>query len=202
MQIEVRVRAKIDNPEVLVQKLEEKGAYFEGSSSSTSWYFGRELFEKKDTQLRIVEHNYPEGMKKIYLTYKGPKTDKEGREETREIFGALKRNSKVLEKLGFPERDFTTPIDAEKILENHRLTKFLEVKVSDEKKYRYGVYEVKLFRLDQVNMDLIEIELNVARAGDIPKAKQEIYKLMDELGIARGNEIKEDGVMLVYRQQK
>lgn len=202
MQIEVRVRAKIDNPQSLIEKIEAKGAYFEGSSASASWYYGRELFEQKDIQVRIVEHDYPEGIKKIYLTYKGPKAENQGREEYSEIFGALKRNSRVFEKLGFPERDFTTPIDAEKILEKHGLSKFLEVKVSDEKKYRYGVYEVKFFHLDQVNMDLAEIELNVARAGDIPKAKEEIYKLMDELGIARGNEIKEDGVMLVYRQQK
>ncbi len=202
MQIEVRIRAKIDNPEALSQKIEEKGAYFEGSSSSTSWYYGRELFEQKDTQLRIVEHNYPEGVKKIYLTYKGSKSDNQGREEYSEIFGALKRNSRVFEKLGFPERDFTTPIDAEKVLEKHGLTKFLEVKVSDEKRYRYGVFEVKFFRLDQVNMDLLEIELNVTRATDIVKAQEEIYKLMDDLGVARSNEIKEDGVMLVYRLQK
>ena len=66
MQIEVRVRARIDNPEVMVQKLEEKGAYFEGSSSSRSWYYGKDLLLKNDTQLRIIEYNYPEGLKKIY----------------------------------------------------------------------------------------------------------------------------------------
>jgi adenylate cyclase class IV len=202
MQIEVRVRAKIDNPEVLIQKLESKGAYFEGSGQSNSWYYGEDLFKKNDTQLRIVEYNYPEAVKKIYLTYKGPKGTEEGREEFREIFGELKRNSKIFERLGFAERDFTTPIDAEKTLERHGLAKFLEVRVSDEKRYRYGVYEIKFFHLDQLSQDFIEIELNVAWKKDIPKAKQDIYQLFDELGISRGNEVKEDGAVMVYRQKK
>ncbi|MFC1721968.1 CYTH domain-containing protein [Patescibacteria group bacterium] len=200
MQIEVRVRAKIDNPEVMIQKLEEKGAYFEGSASSTSWYYGKDLFAKQDTQIRIVEYNYPEGIKKVYLTYKGPKSE-EGRAEMREIFGELKRNSKIFEKLGFTERDFNTPIDAEKILEGNGMEKFAEVKISNEKKYRYGVYEVKVFHLDNANVDLIEIELNVAWPKDISKAKEDIHKLMDELGISKDKEISESGIELALKNQ-
>ncbi len=200
MQIEVRVRAKIDNPEVMVQKLEEMGAYYEGSSSSTSWYYGKDYFTDKDTQIRIAEYNYPEGEKKIYLTYKGPKTD-EGREEFREIFGELKRNSKIFERLGFNERDFTTPIDAEKTLEENNLEKFLEVKVTGEKKYRYGVYEVKVFHLDQLALDLIEIELNVGKKEELNQAKDDIYKLLDELGVGRDKEVTESGAEMVINKQ-
>lgn len=200
MQIEVRVRAKIDNPEVMAQKLEEKGAYFEGSCSSTSWYYGKDLFANQDTQVRIVEYNYPEGVKKVYLTYKGPKSD-EGRAEMREIFGYLKRNSKIFEKLGFVERDFNTPIDAEKILQSNDMGKFAEVKISNEKKYRYGVFEVKVFHLDNANIDLIEIELNVAWPKDIPKAKEDIYKLMEELEITKDKEITESGIELALKNQ-
>jgi adenylate cyclase class IV len=199
MQIEVRVRAQIDNPEVMAQKLEEKGAYFEGSATSKSWYYGRELFEGKDTQVRIVEYNYPEGMKKIYLTYKGPRAE-HGREELREIFGELKRNSKIFEKLGFTDRDFTTPIDAEKVLEKNGLEKFVEVSVSNEKKYRLGVFEVKIFHLDNINQDIIEVELNVAWAKDIPAAEQEIHKLLTDLGVTPDKEIKEDGVNLALQK--
>ncbi|MFC1618092.1 CYTH domain-containing protein [Patescibacteria group bacterium] len=200
MQIEVRVRAKIDNPEVLTQKLEEMGAYFEGSSSSVSSYYGETLLKEKDTQLRIVEYNYPEGETKIYLTYKGPKSE-EGRKELREIFGALKRNSKIFEELGFAERDFTTPVDAEKVLESNGLAKFLDVTVASEKKYRYGVFEVKVFRIEELATDFIEIELNVAWPKDIPQAKEEIYKLLDELGISRDKEVEESGVMMVYNKK-
>jgi len=201
MQIEVRVRAQIDNPEVLAQKLEEKGAYFEGSASSVSSYYGENLFTEKDSQLRIVEYTYPEGMEKIYLTFKGPK-EEDGREEMREIFGEMKRNSKIFEKLGFRERDFTTPIDAEKILESNGLKKFLEVNISNEKRYRYGVFEVKIFKIDNLGKDFIEVELNVAWPKDIAQAKDEIYKLLDELGISRDKEVTEDGVELVYKNKK
>ncbi|GEM_PF-2783065 len=200
MQIEVRIRAKIDNPEVLAQKIEEMGGYFEGSVSSVSSYYGEDLFSKNDTQVRIVEYNYPEGMEKIYLTYKGPK-EEDGREEMREIFGEMKRNSKIFEKLELTERDFTTPIDAEKVLEKNGLKKFVEVKISNEKRYRYGVFEIKIFRIDNLGQGFIEIELNVAWPKDIPQAKDEIYKLMDQMGVSRDKEVSEDGVELVYKNK-
>lgn len=200
MQIEVRVRAQIDNPEVMAQKLEEKGAYFEGSAASKSWYYGKKMFSDQDIQVRIVEYNYPEGLKKVYLTYKGPRAEN-GREELREIFGELKRNSKIFEKLGFADRDFTTPIDAEKVLEKNGLEKFVEVSISNEKKYRLGVFEVKIFHLDNTNQDIIEVELNVAWPKDIPAAEKEIRKMLSELGITADKEIKEDGVNLALQKE-
>ncbi|EKD49517.1 MAG: hypothetical protein ACD_63C00115G0004 [uncultured bacterium] len=196
MQIEVRVRAKIEKKEEIIRKLEEKGAYFEGKNDSTSWYYGKELFKKKGVQLRVLEYRYPEDEKKIYLTYKEPQ--KEGSFELREIFGELKRNSKVFERLGFTSRDFTTPIDAEKTFEDNGLEKFLEVNISDEKKYRYGVFEIKTFRIEELSLDLIEIELNVAWEKDIPKAKEEIYTMMKELGISKANEVKKCGMEMVF----
>lgn len=156
--VEVEVKARVDDLGRIRQSLEDRGAQRLGSARQADTYFDHpeRSFADTDEALRVREIDGD-----ATLTYKGPKLDETTK--TREEID-----------LGVADRE-----DARSILEALDFTPSGTV-VKERESYQLGALTVTLDRVEGLG-GFVEIEQVVQ--DDVDEARQAILDLADELGL-------------------
>ncbi len=159
MTVEVEVKIKVEDFEIIEFKLVEEGALFEEIVNQRDHYFQHPSrdFNETDEAFRIREDG-----DRIYLTYKGPKFDPKSktRIELNTEITHVRNTTQILEKLGF-----------------------LKVAiVSKERKiYLYNEMQFCLDNVESVGLYL-EVEKVIQDKANFVKERELIFETLKEMG--------------------
>ena len=167
--IEVEVKAKIDNFEDIEKKLDELGAVKSKKEFQEDIYFNSPVvdFAKTDEALRI-RTTKAQDKENIYMTYKGPKIDKDSktRKEIEMGIEEAKKCSDIFEAIGF---------------------KKVRTVRKNRQYYTYENFEISLDDIEGLDPHM-EIEVALEDGCDYSEAKESIFKLFEKLDITDGFE--------------
>lgn len=167
--IEVEVKAKINSFEEIKEKLAKINAKKIKTEHQEDRYFNSPIkdFAKTDEALRIRKI-IKESKENIFITYKGPKINKESktREEIEIGIEDEKECSKIFKRLGFNE---------------------VRSVIKDREYFEIENYEISLD--DVKGLDpYMEIEIVLEDGSDYTEAQNGIFKMFKTLGITDGFE--------------
>ena len=167
--IEVEVKAKIDNFKDMEEKLAEIGAIKTKKEFQEDIYFNSPVvdFAETDESLRISTTTENDNTN-IFITYKGPKIDKESKTR-REIEMGIEDSQKcsdIFEAIGFRK--------VRAVRKNRQY-------------YTYENFEISLDDIEGLE-PYMEIEIALDDGEDYSEAQNSIFKLFEELGITDGFE--------------
>ena len=167
--IEVEVKAKIDNFEDMEKKLNELGALKTKKEFQEDIYFNSPVadFAKTDEALRIRTTKEKDS-KNIFITYKGPKIDK---------------NSKTRKEIEMGIED------SEKCADIFEAIGFEKVRAvrKDRQYFAYENFEISLDDVEGLD-PYMEIEIALEDGSDYNDAQKSIFELFEKLGITDGFE--------------
>lgn len=167
--IEVEVKAKINNPEKIREKLNSLRIEKIKEEFQEDIYFSSPIadFSKTDEALRIRKTTN-ESDEKIIITYKGPKIDKSSktREEIETVVESKENLKTILEKVGF------NPV---RIVKKRR------------EFYKYEKFEISLDFVEGLP-PYMEIESILTDKTPFDKVQDEIFEIFKKLGIENGFE--------------
>lgn len=167
--IEVEAKAKIDNFNTMRRKILKLNALKIKDEHQEDIYFNSPLkdFAKTDEALRIRKTSSDKG-DKIFITYKGPKIDKESktRKEVEMEIESERKAYEIFQYLGF---------------------KAVRTVIKDREYFQYENYEISLDNVHGLN-PYMEIETVVEEGNDYTNAQEGIFKLFEKLGITDGFE--------------
>lgn len=167
--IEVEVKAKIDSFEDMEEKLSEIGASKTKKEFQEDMYFNSPVvdFAQTDEALRI-RTTKQDDIEHIFITYKGPKIDKES------------KTRKEIE-MGIN--------DAEKCAEIFNEIGFKKVRAvrKNRQYYSYKNFEISLDDVEGLD-PYMEIEIALEDGNDYSEAQKRIFELFETLGITDGFE--------------
>lgn len=174
--MEIEIRAAVDNLTELENKILAKGAVLVKEKKQVDVYFGEICLYEKIGYSFMMRVRDEEG--KIFLTYKGARTKKDGEWEEYE----------------FPiENSFS----AMEMLESMGLEKI--VKVSKKRKeYKLGKFSICLDNIEGLG-NFIEVE---RLCEDAQKGKEEIRELMQNISINDGDIIQKGYITMLLMQNK
>ncbi|MGC8564957.1 MAG: class IV adenylate cyclase [Thermoplasmata archaeon] len=153
---EIEIKSRIDDPDQMEYKIKKIGAKFEMEIIQEDIYFKHPCkdFKITDEALRLRKMN-----NEFFLTYKGPKVDKETK--TREEI-ELKTDEKILDLL--KNLGFSIAGVVRKIRKNYRINDMV-ISIDNVEKLGYFV-EIETF-------------------GDLESGKEKILKMASDLGLNR-----------------
>ncbi len=163
--IEVEVKAKINSFKEMEEKLEKLGAIKSKSEFQEDIYFQSPIvdFGQTDEALRIrtTDNN-------VFITYKGPKIDQQSktRKEVEMNIESGEKAKDIFEEIGFKP--------ARTVRKNRQY-------------YNFENFEISLDDVEGLS-PYMEIEVSLDDGEDYSKAKDEIFKLFEKLGITEGFE--------------
>ena len=167
--IEVEVKAKIEDFDIMRKKLDELGAIKIKTQSQEDLYFNSPIvdFAETDEALRI-RTTLTEGEKNIFITYKGPKINKESktREEIEMAIEDSVKAKKIFEHIGFKE---------------------VRAVRKNRDYYSYENFEISLDDVEGLE-PYMEIEIALEDGSDYSQAQASIFELFEKLGITDGFE--------------
>jgi adenylate cyclase class 2 len=167
--IEVEVKAKIDSFEEMEKRLAEIGATKTKREFQEDIYFNSPVvdFAETDEALRIrtTKENYNTN---IFITYKGPKIDKESktRREIEMGIDEAQKCSDIFEAIGF---------------------KRVRTVRKNRQYYAYENFEISLDDIEGLD-PYMEIEIALSDDEDYSEAQNSIFELFEKLGITDGFE--------------
>lgn len=175
--IEVEVKARIDDPEQIERRIIALGAAPTGMENQADTYYNSQHsdFEKTDEALRIRA-----GDGKYFLTYKGPKLDEvsKTRKEIEVEINDANNMGNILSSIGF------YPV---------------ATVMKKRKKYRLGDFFIALDDVRNLG-NFIEIETSVKDTGNYKEKVENIFKLIEKLGISRTSTVRESYLEMVLQK--
>lgn len=196
--IEVEIKVKISNPELILKKFEENNGIYKISLIHEDTYFnmpkGLRDFKKTDEALRLrksIEFSKIDASKgKIityYITYKGKKIDEstKTREEIEVKINDFKSMSTLLKALGFQEV-FTVKKERE-------LYQF------EFKNYHI---EALIDYLPILNQYFIEVEFLLDSSENIEDSKEVLFDFLSMFGIKKEQSIRKSYLELITEKLK
>lgn len=167
--IEVEVKAKINSFSEMEEKLAEIGAVKTKKEFQEDIYFNSPIvdFAKTDEALRIRTTKEDDDTN-IFITYKGPKIDKESktRHEIEMGIEDSRKCSDIFEAIGFRK--------VRAVRKNRQY-------------YTYENFEISLDDIEGLD-PYMEIEIALSDGEDYSEAQNSIFKLFEKLGITDGFE--------------
>ena len=167
--IEVEVKAKINSFIEMEEKLESIGAQKSKKEFQEDIYFNSPVidFAETDEALRIRTTKEDDNVN-IFITYKGPKIDKESktRKEIEMGIEDSQKCSDIFEAIGF--RKVRT------VRKNRQY-------------YNYENFEISLDDIEGLD-PYMEIEIALEDGSDYSEAQKSIFELFEKLGITDGFE--------------
>lgn len=167
--IEVEVKAKINNFEIMKEKLSKLNAIKVKREYQEDRYFNSPVkdFAKTDEALRIRK-TLSKDYKSLFITYKGPKIDKNSktREEIEMEIEDEEKCSKIFKNLGFKE---------------------VRTVIKNRDYYKLNNFEISLDDVKGLN-PYMEIEITLEDNEDYSEAQEDIFNLFEKLGITDGFE--------------
>ena len=167
--IEVEVKAKINSFIEMEEKLESIGAQKSKNEFQEDIYFNSPVvdFAETDEALRIRTTKEDDNVN-IFITYKGPKIDKESktRKEIEMGIEDSQKCSDIFEAIGF--RKVRT------VRKNRQY-------------YNYENFEISLDDIEGLD-PYMEIEIALEDGSDYSEAQTSIFELFEKLGITDGFE--------------
>lgn len=172
--IEVEIKSPIDDPDEIRRRLTKLGAHFIVEEEQTDIYYNapHRDFAETDEALRIrVGEN-------VTLTYKGPKLDlvSKTREEICISLGDADQVTAMLKALGFKE--VATVV---KVREKYRLNNLI-ISIDD-------VCDLGMF-----------IEIESMSGVDYRSALDQVFEMLNSLGLKKENTIRESYLELILRR--
>jgi adenylate cyclase class 2 len=196
--IEVEIKVRITDPDIIRKKLEENQAIYKLSLLHEDTYcnmpIGLRDFKKTDEALRVrksvrFDKNYKDSMQKIenYLTYKGKKIDlvSKTREEIDIGIENLEEMIKILKILGFQE-----------VLTVCKERELYEVEFKNEK------IEILLDYIPVLNQHFIEVEYLTEADNEIEKARNLLFDFLRIFGIQKSESIKKSYLELILEKEE
>ena len=169
--IEVEIKAKIDAPKIIINKLEQLGAKKGIIEYQQDIYFKSPIvdFTKTDECLRI-RNSIKDGKEEIFMTYKGPKLDAKSqtRKEIEIPIDNCKKGIDMFESLGFTQA---------KIVKKNR------------QNYIYKDFKISLDYVEGLE-PYMEIEKESEEGKNFLDSQNQIFELFKMLGIEKGFERK------------
>ncbi len=167
--IEVEVKAKIDNFDDMEKKLAEVGAIKTKKEFQEDIYFNSPVVDFADTDEALrIRTTKEDDDTNIFITYKGPKIDKESKTR-REIEMGIEDSQKcsdIFEAIGF---------------------KRVRAVRKNRQYYAYENFEISLDDVEGLD-PYMEIEIALSDGKDYSEAQNSIFKLFEKLGITEGFE--------------
>lgn len=167
--IEVEVKAKINDFKEMEEKLSEIGAAKTKKEFQEDIYFNSPVvdFAETDEALRIRTTTEDDNTN-IFITYKGPKIDKESktRREIEMGIDEAQKCSDIFEAIGF---------------------KKVRAVRKNRQYYAYENFEISLDDIEGLD-PYMEIEIALNDGEDYSEAQNSIFELFEKLGITNGFE--------------
>lgn len=167
--IEVEVKAKIDNFDEIIEKLQKIGAEKTKTEFQKDIYFNSPIvdFAETDEALRIRKTE-SDGLTETMITYKGPKINSQSktRKEIEMLIESDEKAHEILENIGFRE---------------------VRAVIKNRKYFEYENFEISLDDVEGLP-PYMEIEISLPDGEDYKEAQDSIFQLFEKLGIVDGFE--------------
>ena len=171
--MEIEIRARIKNRDIIEQKLINLGAIFVKEKKQEDFYFSEMQLCEKLGYSFLIRIRTEE--KKIFLTYKGAKSKKDG----------------VWEEYEFEIKDKNLGV---KMLEAMGLEEVIRIS-KKRREYELNTFSICLDSIRDLG-DFVEIE----SVSDDVNIQQELYSLMKKLGIGKKQVIRKGYITLLLAQ--
>lgn len=167
--IEVEVKAKIDNFDDIIERLNKLNAEKTKTEYQEDIYFNSPVcdFANTDEALRIRKTK-SENYERLYITYKGPKIDSKSktREEVEMEIEDENKCKKIFENLGFKE---------------------VRTVIKNRTYYKIDNFEISLDDIKGLD-PYMEIEITLEDNSDYNEAQESIFEMFKKLEITDGFE--------------
>ncbi|MBE6485453.1 MAG: class IV adenylate cyclase [Methanosphaera stadtmanae] len=169
--IEIEIKAKITNPKIAFEKIQEIGGVYSHTEIQRDIYFNGENkdFKKTDEALRIRE--IPDGDDFInILTFKGPKLDSKTktRKEIEVTINDKDNMTEILINLGYKPSAIVNKV---------------------RRIFKYDKYTITVDKLNELGY-FIEIEYVTKNSEDIEVIQDKIFEIFNQMDITEGFEKK------------